>query len=831
MKSMIKILPFLLLSLLANAQTPRTYTSQIDSIQTLLNKITKTDTLRVIELNRLARLCIYDLQYERGLTAATEARELARVIKYPQGDGMYLRTLDVLHPDVWGTIEPYGTLVFWSFDDLKKTEPLINIQSPGQVDNAKTKIARISASQALVKLGNKEMAAHIYHLMASNNLEEKNTEQALESIEKAEHIFMDMRLAIPLMKSKILKAQILMAAGKDLDVRKEELEMARISERHEVERERALLYNLIAVYYFWNTNQTDIALDYSLKGVQILENLVEKHFLAEVYWLAGAEFYILEFLQKSVEYFSKCFELIKNEKRNDAWLSNFYLFYSQRLVEAGDYKKAEEIFAIGKTIDTGEGTQLKFEGLLLMTKGQYREAAEKFSAVYVLWGLERGEPGGDEWLNNKIASCLSHLGKWKESNRYAIKAYQLSVQKQNRKAEVKKACLLLSENYEKLREVGKALEYLKIYSELVKKDKLQEISSRATKMEIQAVVAKSDQARKILQQEKILQEKANQNQRWWLFSIAAGLFSSFVVVFLLMRNNKHKQKANVLLQKQKEEINHQKDKVEEALNDLKSTQSQLIQSEKMASLGELTAGIAHEIQNPLNFVNNFSEVNTELIKEIQDERRKTQDQRDDKLEDELLQDIVQNQEKINHHGKRAADIVKGMLQHSRSSSGAKEPTDINALADEYLRLAYHGLRAKDKSFNAVLKTDFDESIGSINVVPQDIGRVILNLITNAFYAVNEKAKQNITGYEPTVSVSTKKEGNKVLISVKDNGNGIPQKILDKIFQPFFTTKPTGQGTGLGLSLSYDIVKAHGGELKVETKEGEGSEFVVQLPVA
>ncbi len=267
--------------------------------------------------------------------------------------------------------------------------------------------------------------------------------------------------------------------------------------------------------------------------------------------------------------------------------------------------------------------------------------------------------------------------------------------------------------------------------------------------------------------------------------------------------------------------------LEKTLTDLKSTQSQLIQSEKMASLGELTAGIAHEIQNPLNFVNNFSEVNTELIDEAGEEINKGNIS-EAKI---ILNDIKENSEKINHHGKRAADIVKGMLQHSRSSSGVKEPTDINALADEYLRLAYHGLRAKDKSFNATMKTDFDESIGNINIIPQDIGRVILNLITNAFYVVNEKSKQGIAGYEPTVEVSTKKQDNKVFISVTDNGNGIPQKILDKIFQPFFTTKPTGQGTGLGLSLSYDIVKAHGGELKVETKEGEGSEFIIYLPIS
>jgi signal transduction histidine kinase len=273
-----------------------------------------------------------------------------------------------------------------------------------------------------------------------------------------------------------------------------------------------------------------------------------------------------------------------------------------------------------------------------------------------------------------------------------------------------------------------------------------------------------------------------------------------------------------------------KNQIEKTFTELKAAQNQLIQAEKMASLGELTAGIAHEIQNPLNFVNNFSEISNELIVEIEEERARNPESRDENLVSEVLSDIKQNLQKINHHGKRAADIVKGMLQHSRTSTGQKEPTDINALADEYLRLAYHGLRAKDKSFNATMKTDFDERIGKINVIPQDIGRVILNLITNAFYVVDEKKKQQVSGYDPTVSVSTKKDGDKVLISVQDNGSGIPQKVLDKIFQPFFTTKPTGQGTGLGLSLAYDIVKAHGGELKVETKEGEKSEFIILLPV-
>jgi signal transduction histidine kinase len=279
------------------------------------------------------------------------------------------------------------------------------------------------------------------------------------------------------------------------------------------------------------------------------------------------------------------------------------------------------------------------------------------------------------------------------------------------------------------------------------------------------------------------------------------------------------------------EIKAARKKAEDAFTELQATQKQLIQSEKMASLGELTAGIAHEIQNPLNFVNNFSDVSNELLDEMKTELAKGN------TEDALAiaEDVRQNLEKILYHGKRADGIVKGMLQHSRTSSGQKELTDINALTDEYLRLAYHGLRAKDKSFNAKFETGFDNSLEKINIVPQEIGRVILNLINNAFYAVSEKQKLNIPGYEPTVVVKTTKNpsrggrGGEILISVKDNGNGIPDSIKEKIFQPFFTTKPTGQGTGLGLSLSYDIVKAHGGAIKVESKVNEGTEFIIVLP--
>ena len=302
--------------------------------------------------------------------------------------------------------------------------------------------------------------------------------------------------------------------------------------------------------------------------------------------------------------------------------------------------------------------------------------------------------------------------------------------------------------------------------------------------------------------------------------LVAGLVIFLFIAIILYRNSLHRKKANSLLSQQKSEL-------EATLTTLKTTQNQLVQSEKMASLGELTAGIAHEIQNPLNFVNNFSEVNVELIDELKTELGQNNKQQ----AIEIANDIKENEEKIIFHGKRADAIVKSMLQHSRSSSSKKELTDINALTDEYLRLAYHGMKAKDKSFNVNIKSEFDSAVEKVNVIQQDIGRVILNLVTNAFYVVSEKKQQLGDNYEPVVTVSTRKEKDKVEIEVKDNGNGIPQKVLDKIFQPFFTTKPAGQGTGLGLSLSYDIItKGHGGELKVKTTEGEGSVFIISLPV-
>ena len=312
-------------------------------------------------------------------------------------------------------------------------------------------------------------------------------------------------------------------------------------------------------------------------------------------------------------------------------------------------------------------------------------------------------------------------------------------------------------------------------------------------------------------------------QTWWARIIFVLLFA-FVIWKFIQYRSRNLKKRNADLE---EKVTHRTRELKLSLEELRDTQTQLIQREKMASLGELTAGIAHEIQNPLNFVNNFSDLNRELLLEMKDEM----DKGNIPTAREIAKDVMNNEDKINHHGKRADAIVKSMLQHSRSSAGQKEPSDINALADEYLRLSYHGLRSRDKMFKADIQTDFDETLEKINVIPQDIGRVLLNLFNNAFYSINEKRKLSGEGFDPVILVSTKKIANKVEIKVRDNGLGIPQKVLDKVYQPFFTTKAPGEGTGLGLSLSYDIItKIHGGELKVETKEGEFAEFTVILPI-
>ncbi|MDB5131259.1 MAG: hypothetical protein JWR02_1008 [Mucilaginibacter sp.] len=447
-------------------------------------------------------------------------------------------------------------------------------------------------------------------------------------------------------------------------------------------------------------------------------------------------------------------------------------------------------------------------GDIALKKGDKTKAKQLYyEGVYL--SVEQNNVANQIWNYRKLASLYLAEGQKDSSLYFAAKllgAFKTLGASTSQQANIGTAYEELYLSYKLRNQPDSAFKYAQIA--LVKKDSLykERIANlaRFQNMSFQEQLRLQD----------IEKEKALYQSKIRTDGLLTGLGVFVIVALILYRNNQQKQKANKVL--------------ENTLTDLKSTQTQLIQSEKMASLGELTAGIAHEIQNPLNFVNNFSEVNTELLDEMEQEIEKG-----DLAEIKAIAlDIKENEKKINMHGKRADSIVKGMLQHSKASSGDKEATNINALADEYMRLAYHGLRAKDKSFNAELTTHFDKNLPQINIVQQDIGRVLLNLFNNAFYAVHEKQKTTGADYKPEVTATTLTENGQVIIKVNDNGTGIPDAIKDKIMQPFFTTKPTGEGTGLGLSLSYDIVvKGYGGQMSLDTQEGEYTMFTILLPLS
>jgi two-component system NtrC family sensor kinase len=419
-----------------------------------------------------------------------------------------------------------------------------------------------------------------------------------------------------------------------------------------------------------------------------------------------------------------------------------------------------------------------------------------------------------------IATAYQKLNRADSSIYYAKAAYRESLLVNNR-YQVIKATELLKNEYYSLSDYKNAFDYQQIM--LRARDSLY---NNQKAVEIQNELYNEAQDRR-----KVDEARAEIQNKVRLYIVLSVLSIIVITALFLLYTNSQSKKAIKVLRLRNEQIDNQHKALEKAYSDLKTTQTQLIQSEKMASLGELTAGIAHEIQNPLNFVNNFSEVNKEMLEELKAESEKPKAERDEQLEIELINDLIENETKINHHGKRADFIVKGMLLHSRNSSGEKELTNINRMADEFFKLSYQGLRAKDKDFNAGLITNFAENLPEVNVAHQDIGRVLLNLFNNAFYAVNQKKKTAGADYKPEVTVTTSTEKNNLVIKVKDNGNGISDAIKDKIMQPFFTTKPTGEGTGLGLSLSYDIVvKGHGGSIRANTKEGEGSEFIINLPI-
>jgi len=475
---------------------------------------------------------------------------------------------------------------------------------------------------------------------------------------------------------------------------------------------------------------------------------------------------------------------------------------------------------------SGKGYSLGNIGMVYASVGK-NDLAEKSmnEAIRILEGAQDYYPICVYLIS--MADVYMSKGDNQSALNYTLRSLHLAEQ-YGLKEQVAGASLKLSELYEKTGNVSEAFKYYK--NHIAYRDSISNIMTERKMADLRYNFGMSQK-----QTEVNLLSQQKRNQRNLLISLGVILGLTIIILGILLKNNQNKQKAYKILNLQKQETEEQKAKAEGALNELQVTQKQLIQSAKMASLGELTAGIAHEIQNPLNFVNNFSEVSVELLGELIEGTVNKLTASDKARADEIINDLADNLKKIGHHGKRADSIVKGMLQHSRVSAGKKELTDINALSDEYLRLCYHGLRAKDNTLTISIETSFDNNIEKLLIVPQDLGRVLLNIYNNAFYSVHQKTKLNIKGYEPKVSLTTKgivKDGElkAVQIRIRDNGMGISDKILNKIYQPFFTTKPAGQGTGLGLSLSYDIIiNEHEGQLNIETKEGEFAEFIIELP--
>jgi len=571
-------------------------------------------------------------------------------------------------------------------------------------------------------------------------------------------------------------------------------------------------------------------IDAAFNGLQVAQGSDPRSSLFAINNLATG-FQKQKDFKKALEWSKKSVDLVLKHKISpeiETWPS--YFLHGLNYAELGELdsalffaQKSREIAQIGEGNFMVAGYSIGLIGNTYSKMKTYDSAITYLKSARDIMIMLNNEFGLQE-INRDLAQTYFKMENRDSAAHYAIIAYNNATQ-MNNPIVVQDASWVLSQLYEKS-DISKAFDYLKTYNRI--KDSLS--TSDKTQQVQQAEMNEQKKQADLVAAQLKARNQIKQN------TLLGSLSTLLLIALILWYNNRRTQKINELLKKQKQEIEDQRDQ-------LKATQDQLVQSEKMASLGELTAGIAHEIQNPLNFVNNFSEVNTELLTELEDELK---EHPSSPLPVEnlllLLKDIKDNEQKINYHGRRADSIVKGMLQHSRKGAGIKEPTDINALCDEYLRLAYHGYKAKDKTFNADFETHFDPLLPKINVVTQDFGRVVLNIINNAFYALTDQ-DPGLTSNKPKVTVSTKYYGNSgtrahtklkgpyAQINISDNGPGIPHELKDKIFQPFFTTKPSGSGTGLGLSLAYEIVtNGHGGELILESEAGKGSAFIIRIPI-
>ncbi len=870
------------------------YRVKIDSLQALIKHQPKADTTTVKRLNYLARFCFFDMQFQRGLLATLQARQLANKLHYAKGEALYWLTLGYFNYHSPHTYNYYYYLARWSFTDRKQSEA--NFQLGGPVPDLRKNPTAKAEMLVAINYFEKHLDREILANLLLAYVDYIPREEQDPYLEKAIRLFRENNQ--PILPFFIYRQEMVFyeKEGKLNQAKETEIESRTILANTKESREKALMYYFLGQLYA-SQQRRDLCFEFYTQADKLLEKFGEKELRIRALYNLGIFGYDLNLHRKTVEYLKKAVALASEDKyRNAGRLSDYYLQIAFSLISLKEFEEAKYFIEKSRKVPLDQYNEnfkkittarhYDATGQLLMGQGEYQGALKNFAQALTYGNQTSDSTRLASYMTLYIAQCYQKLGQFQESIKYGKMSYAKAPPNSG---QYRLASLLLAEVFEEAGQPLEAYKYLKEYQKLRKESDQKDEANYMADVEIRSAIEKGEQEKNRLEQEKLLQNqrilavekqreidglkaqaankllqtraeqaeldkklekerleaKAVQNKRQQDYQISllnldidtqrkvrAGLlgglalFALFAVV--LVRQNRVKQRFNQTLTKQKAEIERQRDQVNQTLTELKTTQTQLIQKEKLASLGELTAGIAHEIQNPLNFVNNFSEVSAEMVDELEAELGKG----DIDEVKAIAGDLRQNLQKITLHGSRASRIVQGMLEHSRSGAGERQPTDLNALAEEYLKIAYHGLRAKDKTFNCELVTDLDGKLGQVAVVPQEVGRVLLNLFSNAFYAVAEKQKRHPSNYQPTVNLSTRREVGRVEIRVSDNGTGIPDGVKAKIFQPFFTTKPTGEGTGLGLSLSYDILtKGHGGTLTVESREGEGTTFILTLPAA
>ena len=801
-----------------------TENSKIDSIRQVLKNTNLSTENQIESFHELARNCLVELRYKEGFLAIKQAKDLAKKNNYELNEALEYRTLSIFHYSFLNTYYDFKSRGWYR--KLRKTESIHFYKMPELNEqyyesSNKKLLEDLAFFQANADY---ETQAHFYFALFVNFRDLGNAAMALKCIKLSHESFNKANLQE--------SATILLPLIMSFAYEKGDKKLSKSTENEilqAISSSKTVFQSAMFGYFLCRMlphigKRTD-AIKTGLKVNADLEKIEQTELHALVLENLAQNFSSYGMAQNALAYFQKSANIREKLGYLDEDATALYFNIGFENINIGNLENAKINFEKGKALANKMGninvlknSDFRYNdgiGQILIASKQYEKALQIYDKVDEKSFLSF-------YAFYFKALCFQKLGRLNESLLYAQKSLIPAITFADQKL-LSKLNLLLSEVNEQFGNTTESFEYLKKYFKIRKEIDEKDISNSVSKLEIQSIIDKNQKEKEHLGNEK-------QKQQWWLFAIGAALLLTCIILIILYRNNIQKKKANVILNQQKTEINIQKNIAEKALIELKNTQKQLIQKEKMASLGELTAGIAHEIQNPLNFVNSFSELSVEFLDELKSPLSSEGEiQNGEKIDMDLFEDIIQNLQKINHHGKRASNIVKGMLEHSNSHQEEKKEVDINEFVIENFNLSYTNFKLKNNAFQVKLITEFASNLTKTTVYKFDLGKVFTNIFNNAFYAINEKSKKNEVNFEPSIKISTVLIENVLQILIQDNGTGINSEHLNKIFQPFFTTKPTGQGIGLGLSLAHEIiVKGHEGEILAESIDQSGTTFKIYL---